>query len=85
MLSDKKRLQIANICYANVAGEFATFSNPKNRGQNFSWEWFIAHCKEIADVWVTLNYVAGPRTLIQETARQYAAEIATTLVQRATE
>ena len=38
MISDKKRLEIANVCYANVAGEFAMFMNPKCRGPNFTWD-----------------------------------------------
>lgn len=40
MISDKRRLQIANVCYANVAGEFAIFCNDEMRGPNFKWENF---------------------------------------------
>ncbi len=85
MISEKKRLQIANICYANVAGEFAMFTNPKYRGPNFTWEWFIKHCKENADLWMMLHHVRGNQSEIKDTARKYAAEIAERLVERATE
>ena len=84
-LSDKKRLEIANVCYANVAGEFAMFTNPKYRGPNFTWEWFIEHCEENADLWMSIHNVCGAKKLIDETAKQMAKEIATTLVKRVTE
>lgn len=85
MISEKKRLQIANICYANVACEFAMFTNPKNRGPNFTWERFIERCEESADLWMMVNRVCGPKQTINDTARQFAREISTTLVERATE
>lgn len=83
MLSDKKKLQIANICYANVSGQFALFANPKNRGPDFTWDWFIKHCEENADLWMIIHHVYGTRgdvTSINETAKQMCSEIAKHLV-----
>lgn len=80
MLSDKKRLEIANICYANVAGEFATFCNPKFRGPNFTWEHFAEMCEEQAHIWMMTNLVKGSEKEINKTAAKYAKEIATTLL-----
>ena len=85
MISDKKRLQIANICYANVAGQFASFCNVKNRGPNFTWERFIQNCEEDAETWMSIYSVRGDRRLIRYTAREYAKEIATNLVNKVTD
>ena len=85
MLSDKKKLEIANVCYANVAGEFAMFTNPKYRGPNFTWESFVDGCEKHADLWMFIHHVTGPKKLVTETAKQYAKEIAARLVKRATE
>jgi hypothetical protein len=82
MISEKKRLQIANICYANVAGSFADFMNPDNRGPNFTWGWFIMYSEELATTWMRIHNVRGHRETINETAKQYAREIAENLVDR---
>ena len=82
MISDKKRLEIANICYANVAGEFAMFNNPKYRGENFTWTWFIQHCEDEADLWMMISNVRGHKASIRHAAKNYAKEIAETLVSR---
>jgi len=84
-LSKNKRLEIANVCYANVAGEFAYFTNPRYRGDNFTWDWFIEYCSDRADMWMDLNDVKGTKKLINETAKEFAIEIATRLVKNATE
>jgi hypothetical protein len=84
MISDRKRLEVANVCYANVAGEFAIFTNPRYRGANFTWEWFIKHCEENADLWMMIHNVRGKKDVINETARRFAVEIAENLVDKAT-
>lgn len=76
----KKSLEIANICYANVSGLFAMFTNSNSRGPNFTWEWFIEHCEEQAGGWMYLNNVKGDKETVNDTARRYAKEIATNLV-----
>jgi hypothetical protein len=85
MLSAKKRLEIANICYANVAGEFAMFNNPKFRGPKFTWERWIEHCEDAAEGWMFINDVSGDMKQIVALAREYAKEIAERLVGYLTE
>lgn len=80
MISKTTRLTIANICYANVASQFAMFSNPKFRGPNFTWKEFPAMCEEQADLWMILNNVRGNKEEINSVSRQFAKDIATTLV-----
>ena len=82
MISDKKTLEVANICYANVAGQFAMFTNPKYRGPNFTWEWFVEHCEENADLWMQIHNVRGNKEEINKTAKEFAKEIAERLVYR---
>jgi hypothetical protein len=83
MISDKKRLEIANICYANVAGEFAMFMNPKYRGDKFTWDWWVKHCEDSAVDWMFIHNVRGHKETVKETAKQYALEIAQRLASRA--
>jgi len=80
MISDKTRLKIANCMYANVAVQLAMFNNPKFRGSNFNWKWFIGYCEENADLWLMIANIRGSKNEINETAKQMAKEIATTLV-----
>lgn len=49
MLSEKKRFYIANICYANVCSAFASFCNPKYRGENFKWKDFEGMMQDKAE------------------------------------
>jgi hypothetical protein len=82
MISDKKRLEISNVCYTNVAGDFAMFANPKFRGENFTWDEFPKRCEELAVHWMDIYNVRGDKQMINDTAKQYAREIAARLVQR---
>ena len=84
-IGQTKRLEIANVCYANVAGSFATFTNPKYRGPNFSWEWFIDWCEKSAKDWMFIHNVKGHKESINSTATQMAKEIAELLVKRMSE
>ena len=83
MISDKKRLEIANVCYANVSGEFAMFMNPKYRGDKFTWQGWVEHCEESADLWMMISDVRGDKETVYSTAKQYAREIAQHLTNRA--
>jgi len=83
MLSDKKRLEIANICYAYVAGNFAMFINPINRGANFTWDSFVIMQEKSSSEWMFIQHVKGEKEEVNTMAKQYANEIATTLVTRA--
>lgn len=83
MLSELTRLRVANVCYAAVSGLFARFSNKSNRGPNFTWDWFIDHCRENADLWIIIHGVKMTKKNkdeVIEFARHCAEEIATTLV-----
>lgn len=82
MISEKKQLEIATVCYANVSGNFAMFCNPKFRGENFTWEWFIEYCESHADMWMMIHGVKGDKNVISTVAKTYAKEIAETLIRR---
>ena len=84
MISDKKKLEIANVCYANVSGLFATHSNPNFREENFTWDSFIENCEKNADLWLILAATKGKKKEINELAKIYAKEIAKRLVWHAT-
>lgn len=87
-ISKTKQLEIANVCYANVAGQFAMFNNPKYRGPNLKWENFSDHCVREADLWMIIHHVYNGSTKnkneIDDRARQYAKEIADRLVRQLT-
>ena len=80
-VSKMRDLQIANICYANVSGEFAAFCNLSNRGANFTWEWFIEHTQDDAEMLVAANFSRYNQECI-DLAKKYSKEIAETLVRR---
>lgn len=82
MLGKNKRLEIANICYANVAGSFAMMCNDKYRGQKFEWKNFPSMMEQESDLWLIINNVKGDRTAIKETAKEFAKEIAETMIKR---
>ena len=83
VLSDKKRMEIANICYANVAGSFALMCNPAMRGANFKWSSFVGMMERESSTWMFLNSVRGDNKVVADTARQFASEIAQTMLDRA--
>lgn len=84
MFSEKQRLKIILACYANVSSEFAMFSNPKYRGENFSWEWFIEHCYALGDLWCMLSCEVNERNraAAKAFAKDCSKEIAETLVSK---
>ena len=83
MLREKKRLEIENICYANVSGMFAVFCNEQYRGCKFEWSNFPDMMEREADLWmITYNVCGSNRELINSTAKQFAREIATKLVRQ---
>lgn len=88
-ISKTKQLEIANVCYANVAGQFAIFNNPKYRGPNFKWENFSDQCVREADLWMMIHAVysnsSKNKDEINDRAREYAKEIADRLVHYLTE
>lgn len=81
-VNDLKRLEIANICYANVSGSFAALANRKNRGPNFSWKKFPDMMSKSAKTWIYLNAVSGNSAENISVAEQFAREIANTLLDK---
>lgn len=69
---------IGLIMYAYVSGLFATFVNPKNRGKDFSWNWFVGYCERSAEGWLFTEGL--DKKLEIEMGKQYAKEISTRLV-----
>lgn len=84
MISEKKRLQIANICYANVAGLFASFHNPNFRGPNFTWDKFTPMCVRQSDMWLWQNGIPTDDKTVA-LGQQFAKEIAENLIRQMTE
>ena len=81
MISEKKRLQIANVCYANVSGMFATFCNLKFRGPNFTWDFFVKYCGDESDLWLAINNIQRTEEN-KELAKKFAIEIAENLISK---
>ena len=81
-LSNKLKREISLVCYANVSGLFAYFTNEAHRGPNFSWDWFIGYCVDNADSWMLLHIAKGNKHHVADQAREYTREIANTLVDR---
>lgn len=79
-LSKYKTMEIANVCYANVSSRFAIFHNPRMRGPNFTWEWWVDHCESSAEDWVFIHNIKGPREEVVKLARSQSREIAEYLV-----
>lgn len=80
-MDDLKRLEIANICYANVAGWFASFTNSKYRGSSFQWRKFPDMMSRHALTWMYLHSVSGKAEENNALASKFAHEIATTLLE----
>ena len=79
MLSTSKKLQIANICYANVSSSFAMFCNPNYRGANFQWDKFKDMMVRMSDTWLMIH-IPKVTPEMQELAKQYAEEIASNML-----
>ena len=82
MISDKKRLEVANVCYANVSSMFAMFCNDAYRGPNFKWANFCDMMVREADLWMMIHNVRGNKDEIHDLARQYAHEIAERMIKQ---
>jgi hypothetical protein len=79
-LPQKKQLEIANICYANVAGSFALFTNTTYQGPNFTWLWWRDHLINQAEDWLMVNDVKGNQKQNKELAIKYTKEITNSLL-----
>ena len=82
-ISSKKRLEVANVCYANVSGMFATFCNSKYRGPNFKWSNFSEMMVRDSETWMHIHNVRGSKQEINALAKEFAKEIADHLISEA--
>ena len=82
-MNDLKRLEIANVCYANVVGTFADFMNSKFQGPNFDWNKFPEMMENKSTLWLYMHDVEGNKKENERTAKKFAREIAETLIKRA--
>lgn len=85
MLSDKKHMEIANVCYANVSMLFAMFCNDSWRGPNFKWSSFCDKMEREADLWMLVHDVhrsRGAKDEINKVAREYARDIASRMIRK---
>ena len=81
MITEYRQSKIDGICLAYVAGMFADFINPKNRGPNFSWNKFIDMCVENSKDWLFIHAVrATPEEY--EYARKATKHTASNLIGR---
>jgi hypothetical protein len=74
-LSDKKRMEIANICYANISHWFAAMCNPANRGAKFEWKNFPAMMESRSLDWRLIHNVRGNKDSIDLYMAQCTREI----------
>lgn len=84
-ISKAKRLEIANICYAEVSSRFAMLNNPKYCGPNSNWSNFVQHCEDISETWMFAHGVRGYKETVHANAKQFSREIAQRLVKLVTE
>ena len=83
MILKTKKLEIANICYANVSGIFADFIQMSSSGNLYNWNNFPNYCERSAYLWLMLNSSIERTDAVVALAKEYAKEIATTLITRA--
>jgi hypothetical protein len=87
MLSNKKKMEISLVCHAAVGNMMATMSNPKYRGDNFTWERFpemmAGYCQ--TQVFMCVPMPERLKKNCQAYAEQTGREIAASWVKTMTE
>jgi hypothetical protein len=87
MLSAKLQNQVALLCYATVSHLFASFHNPRMRGEHFTWDMFpdiaAGQCQTQAFVNVVCSKKVRPE--VDAHAEMTGREIAQQLVRWMTE
>jgi hypothetical protein len=87
MLSEKKKLEIANVRYAHISSSFAEFNNGRNRGNSFSWDWWKNWCVETSHYWMMVHNIKASKATkdaVNDLAREYSKEISDRLVLKLT-
>lgn len=80
MLSNSTKNTIANICYANILGQFASFHAPNMQGSKFTWENFPHMCTGWTYTWLITNYHKKITPEILTLAYTYTWEISSKAV-----
>lgn len=81
-LSQSKKYEITNICYANVLSWFCRMCNPLYRGENFRWENFVSMMDDMSEDWMFIYNVKGNKVQIQQLVKQYTKEIAERMIEQ---
>lgn len=82
-----KRLEITNICYAIVSGNFAICCNPVYRSADFKWEDFAQmqadQCREKVFEYMPTPASEDEKNAIETMVTQFGREVAQILVEHA--
>jgi len=79
-LSDRQRLEIANICYANVAGMFADLCGRALRGHTVDWQGFPERCQRHSESWLWIHHARANTDAGRAAAKEFSKEIADNLL-----
>ena len=82
MITEYRQSKIGGICLAYVAGMFADFINPKNRGPTFTWHKFADMCVKQSKDWLFVHLTRVTEEEY-EYARGYTQSKAESMVNRA--
>ena len=80
-MTNRERLRLEHLCYANVLASFAFFHNPKYRGPGFSWDWWVENCVSSTHTWLLQQLHFVSEGTLKE-AEAFTKAIATTAVSR---
>ena len=84
MLSKKLQADGAIFSYALVSDCFASFHNPKYRGENFTWDGFPKMVSEMAEVSCFMSIVCANDKTLKE-LKQYVKETSFRIAKRMVE
>ena len=80
-MTNRERLRVQHILYANILASFAFFHNPKYRGPDFSWDWWVENCVDSVEVWLLVHFkFVGPDMLRE--SQGFARAVAKVSVER---
>lgn len=85
MLSQRKQMQICNVIYASVAGDFAAMMNPRFRGPKFNWDGWLERIDQWCPIWLGMNLIDDEKPEYVQFARKVAKDFASNLVRYAHE
>ncbi len=80
-MTNRERLRVQHILYANILASFAFFHNPKYRGPDFSWEWWVENCADSVEVWLLVHFKFVGQDMLRE-SQEFAKAVAKASVER---